>query len=129
MKRSMIKSCLSLGVTAGFLSLNFGPSAFAGSEASMQAGAEASSQHGGEASRQNSSSAATQNHSEASIEAGRSTNPNKTLIRTTNNRVTTIQPGIKTVGNPRHSVYHHHHSGNTSRSYMLNTIQQAARSK
>ncbi|MDR3612061.1 MAG: hypothetical protein P4L53_00745 [Candidatus Obscuribacterales bacterium] len=128
MKRSTIKSCLSLGVIAGFLSLNCGLNAFAGSEAGMQAGAEASSQHGGEASRQNSSSAATQNHSEASIQAGRSTNPNRTPVRTTNNRVTTVQPGIKTIGNARHSTRHHHCS-NSSRSYMLNTIQQAARSK
>jgi cytoskeletal protein RodZ len=144
MKRGMIDRNLSFGVLAGVLTFSFGLNAFADSEASMQGGAEASSQNASEASRQNSSSANTensrsaqtsnsssaarQNHSEASVEAGRPTYTNQIPVRTTNNRVSAIQPGIRTVNNSRHAA-RRHHSGSSSRSYMINTIQQAARSK
>ena len=112
MKRGVLKGGLSLALVAGFLTLNTTLDAFADSEAS----------------RQNSSSAATQNHSEASVEAGRTTHTNQTPVRTTNTRVNTIQPGVKTSNTTKHSG-RRHHSGNSRRSYMINTIQQAARTK
>jgi hypothetical protein len=111
MKRSMFKSSLTLGVIAGILSINFSLSAFADNKASIPTGVETSTKHSGQASRQNSSSAAAQNHSKAIVEVGRSTTVNKTLVSST-----------------KHAARRHHSSG-TSHSYMVNTIQQAARSK
>jgi hypothetical protein len=116
MKRGMIKSSFSLGVIAAVLTLNVSLNAFADSEASMHAGTEASSHHSGEANRQNSSSANAENSHSAQTS------------RTTNTRRSANQPGIRTVANSKHAA-RRHHSGSSSRSYMVNTIQQAARSK
>jgi hypothetical protein len=140
----MTKTIWTLTTIIGLLAFNCQLGAGADSEASMQAGAEASTQHSGEASRQNSSaansenshsaqtsnssSAATQNHSEANVEAGRLVNTNRIPARTTDTHVSIAQPGIKKVSNTRYAA-RRHHSGNSSRSYMVNTIQQAIRTK
>jgi hypothetical protein len=108
MRSGMIEKSIGIGVITGILALNSNLNAFAGSEAIRLSGSSAST----------SSSVAIQKHNEANV-AGE---------QQVTKRTATTHSGIRTVGNKR-AVSHRRHSRNSSRSYMLNTIQQAARTK